>query len=507
MNCNQVRTALVAYLDGEGTPETRKEIAEHLAICAECRQACTSLVAIQESTRQGLQTLAAYAEPSPQAWERIRAGIAKSAPPSQHSLRAWLASHFAWNPLLEGEILMKKKMFAPIVVAFAVILTTALVLSQHIPTVSAQQILDRAYAAQTAPAPTEGIEHTRTEIYSNVQAQTGVNAGSRAIIESYLDIKSGKYRTLVTDEASGQLIDLSAFDGTYIYYLQTDAAASDPVTIYRTPLANMVTTKEETTQYPAQTAEQQFNQFRSNPNVTLVGKQTWTDGSEVYVLKSQQPVKIMVEGQVQIPEGTSTMTFDANTYAMLENKVTVKLDGQDVTVMQNRYLADEILPADTAVAWDLSDLKGISIKDLPVSQAQPGNLPPVTIDQDELAKHNAYVLSSIPSGFDKEISAAPGQDPSQPYAYVISYRNQADDYFEIQSASETADMLGNIYNAEVYTTVSGLELHFAQSDTAPDGKTITSFFFTAPDGLNYSVTSSLPLDQVKQLAEELVQSK
>ena len=60
---------------------------------------------------------------------------------------------------------------------------------------------------------------------------------------------------------------------------------------------------------------------------------------------------------------------------MLGNQVTVEKDGQEVLISSQRILADEILPAETRVAWDLSDLPGVKIVDDP---GEEHNLPEVT---------------------------------------------------------------------------------------------------------------------------------
>jgi hypothetical protein len=446
------------------------------------------------------------------------AGLGKN--PGRHSeVRATFAKSFLrvlvglfkagsrtrYSPF-EGVNLMQKKILTPSVIAMIIIAIVAMVMTKNILTVSAQQILDRAYAAQMATTPTQGIQHIRTEVYTNIQAKTGDQAGSRTFVESYFDIQSGKVRLVTIDEASGQVWDLTAYDGTYFYYIQPELTSNSKMIVYRTPLTDMVT-KQGSTQDPSESARQQFDQFRSDPNVKQVGKQSWTDGREVYLLQSQQPVKIQVDGQVQTPIGISTLTFDAQTYMLLESQTTLKKDGKDVVVMQDRYLVNEILPADSQVAWDLSDIKSIfivDVPDVPVDQSNQNDLPPVEADQQELAKHGAYVMSAIPIGFDKEISDVHEQDAGQPFSYMVAYRNEADDYFEIQSASEPLDLLQHIYNDEVYTTTSGLELHFSPTDTAPNGKQVTRFMFTAPNGLIYLVNSTLPLDQIKQYAEDLL---
>jgi type II secretory pathway pseudopilin PulG len=61
----------------------------------------------------------------------------------------------------------------------------AILVAQTATPVSARQILDRAYEVQTQQAAEQGIQHIRSEIYSNIEALPE-EQGMDTIGESYL---------------------------------------------------------------------------------------------------------------------------------------------------------------------------------------------------------------------------------------------------------------------------------------------------------------------------------
>jgi hypothetical protein len=77
MDCKSIGGLLAAYLDGEVTPEERKQIEAHLPDCPQCREELKALTATRDKLRQALKEMAAQATPPAGSWDRIkqRAGI------------------------------------------------------------------------------------------------------------------------------------------------------------------------------------------------------------------------------------------------------------------------------------------------------------------------------------------------------------------------------------------------------------------------------------------------
>ncbi len=128
MTCTDVRTTLVAYLDGEVTPSERRLLEAHLAGCAECQRDMAGLSALQSRTSQFLRDTAVQVSPSPQAWSRLQARLARDARPLPRWLPAW-AQRLAPRvgpafPLIHGGPTMKQGLALMAVVALAVIFGT-----------------------------------------------------------------------------------------------------------------------------------------------------------------------------------------------------------------------------------------------------------------------------------------------------------------------------------------------------------------------------------------------
>jgi len=138
MKCQEVNKLLIAYLDDEVTPSERTLIQAHLARCDACQQELAVLSALQSRVSQSLQIRAAQAAPSPQAWSRLQARLAREARPSLSWLPAWLQRLAPGvgriNRIFEGGVTMKKG-FALTAVAALVI---ALSVMAFVPSVRAQ---------------------------------------------------------------------------------------------------------------------------------------------------------------------------------------------------------------------------------------------------------------------------------------------------------------------------------------------------------------------------------
>ena len=60
---------------------------------------------------------------------------------------------------------------------------------------------------------------------------------------------------------------------------------------------------------------------------------------------------------------TMQMVFDAKTYELLESQTTVFKNDKEIVIEKVKFLVDETLPAETQVAWDLSNLQGVTFVD------------------------------------------------------------------------------------------------------------------------------------------------
>jgi hypothetical protein len=375
--------------------------------------------------------------------------------------------------------------------------------------VSAQQILERATAAQSAAASGQGIRHVRIEHFENLLGQSGIQAGNKTLIESYENasngvgssqILAGHFRSITTD-ANGKIVDAGASDGSFYYSTYPNTPGT--LTIHRTPVGEDGR-KKLIGDGTAADERAIFDQFRSNPRVELVGKETQANGSQVYRLIDRN---YQIEAQPNAQEaktftGSMTMIFDAQTYQLVETERMVRKGGEDIVLDSVRFLTNEILPADSAVAWDLSDLKGARMVDDAPPQADPAaNVQIKTISEHELAAHvQAYVLKPLPEGFTQAIIYAPRPSGQDHDVAEVNYQKQGEDVFGMMfvGVMDAGFVDANFYDGS-YKTASGLVINFSTGS----GKG-TSGILTVPDGTSFLLGSSLPREQVQKLAETLV---
>lgn len=382
------------------------------------------------------------------------------------------------------------------------------------PASAARQILDRAYEAQTQTSPTQGIEHIRSEIYSSLE-DLPEGQGTDTIVESYSDPASGNLRVVTTDKATGKVLQVYAFDGSNVYNsdnMKDGQQTEDPLTVYHSLQSQSSLAQQKyvsvTNQKlnPAQDAESKFmfEKMRSDPATELVGQETWDNGHTVHVLRSQQEVKLLVNNEITHPMGLVTFYFDVDTYQLLGNRVTLERNGNEVLISSQRTLLDEILSAESNIAWDLSDLHGISIVDDPNGEhGVPEQITSNTISAEALASKtdSAYLLKTIPTDFSLEVSGK--QPENEQFFYEAGYTNQAGDYFIIRTFGKPLE--DTSWADETYTTASGLVLHFTMEAGVPaKGGEFTSALVEAPNGMTYAIDSTLPREKIKEFAEELV---
>src|ERR1043165_352681 len=137
---------------------------------------------------------------------------------------------------LPKEISMKKRILFSAMGIAMVLALVAVILANTVTNVSAKEILDRAYQAQSQPVPTQGISHIRSEIYSNIEALSE-DQGMDTIEDSYSDLQTGYFRLVTTDSKTGKVLDASAYDGknTYSQDYKAERSPNEPLAVYRTP--------------------------------------------------------------------------------------------------------------------------------------------------------------------------------------------------------------------------------------------------------------------------------
>ena len=402
--------------------------------------------------------------------------------------------------------------FSALAVA-AVLVVVILFVAGNVTSVSAQKIIARATAAQTLPA--QGIWHTKIQIYQNHAMLTGDHPGTTTIDDDYYDLTAGKYRS-VSQDSAGKILQVAAFDGTYNYSglqaagnganepLQVERVKAGPDDGIKARSTDSTTTAQAGPADPASLTKGLFDDFRNNPRVRVDSQKTWTDGTPVYVLIDDN-FQTQQGSDDKTFTGSMRMVFNSETYALVESQTTVHKGDQDIVIDEIQWLANEVMPAESSVAWDLSDLKGITIADGDQQSVEDGVVFE-TLTEQQLAAHtpNYYVLDPLPVGYTMKIGAVVNQPTDQDYQFEIHYTGPEGKTFEMQAVGkmDTGFIESSFYDGS-YKAASGLMLNYSPSHSNGN----TSAMLTAPDGNSYLLFSSLPRDQVQKLVDTLVKGK
>lgn len=478
-----------------------------------------------------LKAAAAAPSADPEFVKRLRAQMIASGAANQPSQNqnqpvplAEQFKAFCYNvaALFKGNSIMKTKLFAPALVAVIVLAIAGFFIFNPVNKVSAQQILDRAASVQSAALPTEGVWHTVIKIYENPLALMGDRPGTSTTNETYSSLNSGSnstlpeaqstnlYRTITTD-ASGKVIDVFATDGKFNYSnfsQNSDAVVGNDgaLTIYRTPV---IQESRKNVSYvdSSNSAKALFDDFSSNPRVELQGTITWIDGSKAYVLVNHNDqTQKSADGQIiKTAKGSTKMIFNADTYKLLESQTSIIKDGQEIVIEDFQFTSDEILPATTPVAWDLSDLKEVAFVDEAVAADTNYEPQSKVITEHELAALiNAYVLKTIPEGYSLEIISTPNDPQNQSYNYEINYTNPEGESFGMMAVGtmDPGFIEKSFYDGS-YITASGLVINYSSSSKEDS----TSAMLTIPDGTSFLLTSSMSRVQTQQWVDDLVPAK
>jgi len=450
-----------------------------------------------------IEAAASAPAPDPQFVSRLRAQIAAPQQPDSSQPRP-IQKRSGAQPLWK-----KPFMWIPALAAVALLAVVAFFSFKPATPVSAQQILAHATAAQSAQAAAQGIQHARLEIFENPQAIQG--GGTQTVVEEYYDPSQGFSRWISVDSA-GKLLEVSANDAAYTYssYSPTPATATQaagPLTVWRSPM-DPRKVKALRDQGPDTQANSLFEQFRSNPRVRLEGVQTWADGSRVYVLiDDNYQTQKQLDGQVEKTfTGTVRMVFNTQTYQLVESQISVRQDGKDIVINSVNYQVDEVLPAGSTVAWDLSDVKGITIVDQPAVKQESGDpgFKTLTIQELTARTQTAYLFKIIPEGFTLQIVSANDQPKDQPFSYETNYTGPNNETFDLMAIGLT-DMgfiKSNFFDGS-YKAASGLVLYYSTSSH----KDSTSAILTTPAGNSFLLGSSLPRERVQTLVDDLIPAK
>jgi hypothetical protein len=503
MNCRDVRPLLTRYVDGEADNYEQTLIEHHLGECPACAAEVAQLRLTRQRVQREIKSWAASALPPAAARERLLAKLAaEKGNPVQPALPITRPTN-RWSTRFRGGTNMIRR-FALTGLVTAVMAAALLLTFKNTPTVSAQEILNRAQAAQTTTE-VQGILHVETETYRNYALlRKGPSTNEvRALIESYRDYQTGKQRQSLIDYKTGDVGEASGYDGEAIYTARPGEGADGKLIIYRsTRIEGMKEEIDSRSNDMPVNDQQAFEDMQKDPNVQLVGEQAWTTGDnrQVYVLRS----KLTVDAQM-LPSPTaevySVIFFDAQTYRMVESQTTVQQNGKESIAGYTRQLIYEVLPSDAKVLWDLSDLKNAVLVDDPNSDHV--DLLPEAITQAELVKRfkSPYMLKTVPDGFTLKITAPPKVRANDDF-FLIDYRNTDNSYFLIQ-ASGGQDSHDD-RKANTYTTASGLIIHLLQERDTSNRDNVTSAGVDLPDGSHLMIASNLPSDQVKTWIENLV---
>ncbi len=515
MKCEDVGALLPAYLDNELTGAERATVKAHLTECLECKQELAAVETAQKQLRVLLKRQATQAVPPGDAWSLLEARLVSKA----HLAPSWLGTRLSRlaadanraSAILQEGVFVRNRRLAAVVVVLGLALVMMWMLRTAAP-VSAQEILTRSAVAQQSAAAAKGIRHTRTELYQNPEVLRPFkpNAASEGtnIREDYFDAATGRQRSVITDKTTGHVTYVSGYDGTYIFSseLGNREPATGALVIYRTPQSpgapdldpkRIIASKDD--------LQQAFAQARQDPNAQVIGQETWSDGRTVYILQTNQhettaprPNQPTLEAEI-----TTRLYFDIKTWELVGQQASLLQDGKPVIFSSSQELSYEILPAAAQVAWDLSDLQGVTIADNPEPAAD--QLPVVVSVQEVTRRTNAaYMLRAVPDGFTMRITAPPHPQPDAEQIYMVEYRNASGNFFLIQGGIETPESV-LVQAQQIYTTKTGFKVYVER--TGPENSLDQVATVRAPNGATFLVSSKLPRGQMKEWLEDLVPIK
>ena len=511
MNCRQISGILSAYLDHELSNSEEIQIKEHIQTCADCRMELSELRKTRQSVIAAVHALAESAEPSAQAWagvqQRIKQDLGSRTVNNQNRQSSLAPGWMVTIIQKIGASQMSRKLSVVVSGALGLGFLGFFMVNQTVTTVSAKQILDKAYEVHQLTAQADGISHMKVERYFNPDLQEGKDAGFRMASEIYTDYKTGNYRKVEYSLPEMKVISVAGYDGenTYSSIPLDKSHKGDILTVYRSPQSRDRVAGLDNLG-PTFSAEEQFDSIRNDPKISLESEKVQNDGRKIYILVANHPAEsFRINGKVT--EGDAhleRMIFDAKSYELLETETLIKKNGKEFILSSLRFLVRETLPADARINWDLSDLKGISLVD--DLDRTKGDLLPEKITQKELAEKTStgYLFKEIPEGFDLTITAPPRQTNEESYIYIADYHNKDGDYIVIQDTGDQLEPMSEDPD-ETYTAKNGITAYFIKEpENLPDDEVYQMAIVHVSDSVSFLVNSTLPRERVKELIDDLI---
>lgn len=513
MTCKQIKSKLTPFLDHELSPVDNLQVEQHLSGCKDCQKELADLRKIRQLTGLALQSMSEETLPSSQVWNRLQEKLTEEANLSGNRFSKWFSrlapgGNKNHKFTLPGEFKMQRRSAVLISGALLLGILGFFLSTKNVTSVSAKQVLEKAYEVNKSDVLEKGISHMVIEIFHNNKMEEGEKAGTRMLVETFNNFQTGNQRTVQYSLPERKIIDVFGYDGEFTYSADHSEKnkTADALTVYRSPQSREKVVDLDAGQHTFD-AEAMFKQFRSAPDVTLETPKELVDGRKTYVLLSSQSLKVSESSESQknsiaFDRISSKMVFDAETYKLLEITNTAKKDGKEFTIGSTKYITNEVLPVESPVKWDFSDLTGIKlVDDLDRSK---GDLLPEKITRQELASHtkDGYLLKEVPAGFELTLTAPPRQNQETTYTYIASYRNSRQDYLVIQSGDmlpeEMADNL-----EETFTTKSGLTINLLKQEDGA-GRVIYMTAILKISNTNcVLINSNLPKEEFKKYLEGL----
>jgi len=513
MTCKQIKSKIIPFLDHELSPVENLQVEQHLSGCKDCQKELADLRKIRQLTGLALQSMSEETQPSPQVWNRLQQKMAEEADPSRNWFSIWF-SRLAPGGIQNHKITLpgENKMLR----RSALLLSGALLLgifgfflsTKNVTPVSAKQVLEKAYEANKPAVMDKGISHMVVEIFHNNTMEEGKNAGTRMLRETYTDFGTGNLRTVQYALPDKKIMDVFGYDGEYTYSTQhsENGKAADILTVYRSPQSREKVTDLDAGQRTLD-AEEMFKQLRSAPDVKLETPKELLDGKKTIILLSTHSLAISEsssthKNSITFDRVSSKMIFDAGTYKLLEITNTAKKNDKEFVISSTKYITNEVLPAESPVEWDFSDLTGIKLVD--DMDRSKGDLLPEKITPQELAAHtkDGFLLKEVPAGFELTLSAPPRQPEESSYYYTASYRNSDQGYLVIQTVEMLPDEMADSID-ETLTTGTGLTIQLLKQDGISDSESYMTAFVEKSEKTCVLINSNLPKEEFKKYLEGL----
>ncbi len=223
MGCEETRNLLDAYLDGETTQSEKESMEAHLAACPACREELKKLDETQAKFKQTLKMAAQDADPSPEAWNRLRRRILDE---NQKAAARVLPQEPFWQRMMGKHLTWKTATAGMLAVALIVSAAIALpMLTGHSGKLSAAEIAlaDPAVQAALGGVEPEGISVTENIGSAGTTRVVMSTSPARAVIADIdmetsvvIDVRVQEY----SEETQQQALAIALADSRVQSYLK-----------------------------------------------------------------------------------------------------------------------------------------------------------------------------------------------------------------------------------------------------------------------------------------------